>query len=175
MDEAVEELGRLLYGGDDRALTDLRSALADWQPFYERHVQDIGIDMSHQRKVWEDGADPWEVLIDVGSLHKFVFEADCREFFDRIVAGVRSLRSANGLTVDWDTLAATDDEVEVEAFLGSLASQVRRSSRVLVILDKASDSFPLAILPHDAVERARELAAIVGDGEVVVVGDSAAA
>jgi hypothetical protein len=172
MDEAVAEFGRLLYRGDDRALADLRAALADWRPFYDLHGRDIGIDVPYLKEIWKDGAVPWDVLIDVGCLHKYVFEADHREFFDEIVNGVRALRPAGGMAVDWDTLAATDDETEVEVFLDSLASQVRRSGGVLVILDKASDSYPLAILPRDAVARARELAGAVGDGEVVVVGEA---
>ena len=43
-------------------------------------------------------------------------------------------------------------------------------NEVLVILDKASDSYPLAFLPPAMVAEAQELAGRIGDGEVVVAG-----
>src|SRR5262249_14968544 len=65
-------------------------------------------------------------------------------FFDQIAEGVRELVPARSLTINWEKLAATDTDVEIEQFFADLASQAKKGKEVLVILDKASDSYPLA-------------------------------
>jgi hypothetical protein len=171
MDENVERLGQLLFRGDRQALDDLRSALGNWLPFYQKHGQSIGVDVPWLKKIWSDGPRPWDVLIDIGVLHRFVFEADHAEFFDQIVAGVSELGPAKSLKIDWETLAATDAEVEIDEFFAALASQAKQGNEVLVILDKGSDSYPLAFLPPDSVAKAQKLVGLVGDGEVVAAGE----
>jgi hypothetical protein len=165
MDENVERFGQLLFRDDYGALVDLRSALADWLPFYEKHGRNIGVDVPWLKKIWKDGARPWDVLIDVGVLHKYVFEADHAEFFDQIVEGVRELVTAKPLKMDWEAFAATDADVEIEKFFADLASQAKKGKEILVILDKASDSYPLAFLPQDSVASAQKLAGLIGDGD----------
>jgi hypothetical protein len=169
MDDNVERFGQLLFRNDRRALDDLRSALADWLPFYEKHGRKIGVDVPWLKKIWEDGPRPWDVLIDIGVFHKYVFEADHAEFFDQIAEGVRELVTAKQLKIDWEALAATDADVEIEKFFALLASQAKTGEEILVILDKASDSYPLAFLPQDSVASAQKLAGLIGDGDGEVV------
>ncbi len=169
MDVTIEALARLLYRNDPSALADLQAALSDWLPFYRKYGTNIGVDMRYLEKHFGvSGANPWEVLLDVGILHQWVFEADWREFADEIVNGLRALRPAQSLAVDWEKVAENDPEAE--ALFRAVQSEVRPLGETLVILDKASDSYPLAFLPVGVVAEAQQLAGLLGRGEVVIVG-----
>jgi hypothetical protein len=168
VDRNLEAFARLLYRGNEAALRDLDAALADWKAFYGRHAEEIGVDLPYLKEVWEDGAMPWDVVIDIGDLHRFLFEADGGEFFEEIVAGLRELVPGRPLKIDWDTLAATDIDTEIEEFFSSV--QAQSGDEVLVIVDKASDSYPLAFLPRSDVARAQQLAKPFGEGRLEVAG-----
>jgi anti-anti-sigma factor len=167
----VMEFGELLYRSDKEALASLQSALADWEDFYERHGDDIGVDLDCLQEVWQEDANPWEILIDVGRLHRWVFEADWKEFLDEVVAGVKQLVPAAGLEVPWDRLAATDPETDVEDFLPMIAAALRPHGEALVFLDKGSDSYPLALIKVAQVKKAKRLAERFEDAAVMVPGE----
>jgi hypothetical protein len=112
------------------------------------------------------------VLIDVGILHHFVFEADHGEFVDEIVSGISELVPAKTIIIDWEALAEMDDDEEIEKVFAKLAKKAKKSDEVLVILDKGSDSFPLAFLPSKLVAQAQKLAATAGEVDVDIVGRS---
>src|SRR5437016_1185574 len=122
MNQAPEAFGTLLYRGDQAALADLRAALADWLPFYRQHAEAMGVDVRYLKQVWRAGAQPWEVILNVGGLHHWVFEADWREPFDEIVEGVRDLVPVGALAVDWDSLGMSDPETPIEEFFGELSA-----------------------------------------------------
>jgi hypothetical protein len=167
MDESIAAFARLLYRSDDRALADLKRALADWVLFYQQHGQNIDVDVDYLVKhSWKDGADPWGILIDVGILHKWVFEADWREFADEIASGLRELVPARPLVIDWR--AVGEDDTKAETVFASVSSQARLAGEILVILDKASDSYPLAFLSVGSVAEAQRLAELIGRGRVMI-------
>lgn len=170
MDENVEHFGQLLFRNDRGAVDDLRSALSDWLPFYEQHGRDIGVDVPWLKKLWAKGPWPWDVLIDIGVLHKYIFEADHSEFIDEVSSAVSQLVPAKTLQVNWTELAAKHANGEIEALFADLAVRAKTSNEVLVILDKGSDSYPLAFLSQDSVARAQELAKLIGGGEVIIAG-----
>jgi hypothetical protein len=110
-------------------------------------------------------------LIDVGVLHHWVFEADHAEFYDEIVRGLGALKPAKTVSMPWEELAKTESETDIEEFFAEVSAKLRRQKEALVILDKASDSYPLAIVRLDAVKKARRLAQRFKDAEVVVPGE----
>ena len=168
---AAVEFATLLYRGDKEALASLESALADWKAFYSRHAREIGVDLEWLKEIWHDEANTWEVLIDVGILHHWVFEADHAEFYDEIVRGLGALEPAKAVSMPWEELAKIESETSVEEFFTEVSAKLRPHKEALVILDKASDSYPLAIIRLDAIKQARRLAERFEDAEVVVPGE----
>lgn len=164
------DLATILYRGDKKALASLESALKDWRAFYSIHAKAIGVDFDWLKKIWENEANPWEILIDIGVLHHWVFEADHAEFFDEIVAGLMALEPAKTVPMPWDELAKTEPETEIEEFFAEVAAKLRPHKEALVILDKGSDSYPLAMIRLDALKKAKRLAEQLEDAEVVVPG-----
>jgi len=164
------DFAAILYRGDKKALASLESALKDWRAFYGMHAKEIGVDFDWLEKSWENGPNPWEVLIDVGVLHHWVLEADHAEFLDEIVAGLKALEPAKTVPMPWDELAKTEPETEIEEFLAEVSAKLRPNNEVLVILDKGSDSYPLAMIRLDALEKVKRLAEQIEDAEVVVLG-----
>jgi anti-anti-sigma regulatory factor len=164
------DFATILYRGDKNALRSLESALKDWKAFYGIHAKEIGVDFDWLKKIWENEANPWEVLIDVGVLHHWVFEADHAEFFDEIVAGLRALEPVKLVSMPWDELAKTEPATEIEDFFAEVSARLRPHDEALVILDKGSDSYPLAMIRLDALKKAKRLAKQLEDAEVVVPG-----
>jgi len=166
------ELGSLLYRADEKALASLESALTDWKAFYSRHGREIGVDLVRLKNIWQDEPNPWEVLIDVGILHHWVFEADHAEFFDEIVVGLKALGPASAVSMPWEELAKTEPDTDVQVFFAEVSAKLHPHHEALVILDKASDSYPLAILRLDALKEAKHLAECLEGAEVVVPGQA---
>jgi anti-anti-sigma regulatory factor len=164
------DFATILYRGDKNALASLESALKDWRAFYGQHAKEIGVDFDWLKQIWEDKANPWEVLIDVGCLHNWVFEADHAECFDEIVAGLRTLQPVKSVSLPWDELAKTEPETDIEEFFAEVSAKLRPHKEALVILDKGSDSYPLAMIRLDALKKAKRLADQLEDAEVVVPG-----
>jgi|GEM_PF-5790726 len=166
-DANILAFAEILYHGDKKALADLRTALADFIPFYRQHGAAMLIDVDYLvNHMWADGADPWGVLIDVGTLHKFVHESDWRAGADEIAEGLAELVTARKLKVDWDEVA--EMEAEAAEIYTAIATQVRPAGDALIICDRGSDSYPLAFVPAKSTAEAQRLALAIGRGEVFV-------
>jgi hypothetical protein len=169
MNEGIGDLGRVLFRNDEEALASLRSALNDWLPFYQQHAKALGVDLAWLKKTWVDGADPWEILLDIGQLHQWVFEVDWRESYEDIVAGIQELKPATDLQVNWEQLADIDPESELNSFMQALGSALQLQGEILVILDKESDSFPFTLIQEqDLVEVQRLSEEVRPNGFVIV-------
>jgi hypothetical protein len=171
MDPKVEDFARLLYRNDKAALSDLRSATNDWLAFYKVHARTIGVDLDDLKEDWEDGPEPWELIIDVAILHHWLFESDGREFYDEIISGVRELAPCQSLPIDWDRLSETDLETPINTFLHDTAAALYTHGEILVLLDKASDSLPLALLREEHLAQAKTAVKDLGIGRLLVVCD----
>lgn len=171
MDRNLKSFARRLLRGDKAALADLEDALVDWRPFYRQHAGAIGADFEFQKQVWEDGVDPWELLIDVASLHHWLVEADCREFYDEIIKGIRGLNPCKPLAIDWAGLEKANADTPMNVFLQNLASTLQAHQEVLVVLDKGSDSFPYALIREKDLAQAKEWASKLDAGELIIVRD----
>lgn len=166
----VLDLAAILYRGDKKALASLEIALKDWRTFYGSHAKEIGVDFDWLKETWGNEANPWEVMIDVGCLHHWVCEVDHAEFFDEIVAGLRELEPAKTLAMPWEELAKTEPEIEIEEFFGQVSAKLRPHKEALVILNKGSDSYPLALIRLDGLKKAKRLTEQLEDAEIAVPG-----
>ena len=171
MNRNLKAFARRLLRDDDAALADLEAALKDWLPFYGKHAGAIGTDVASLKQVWEDGPDPWEVLIDVATLHHWLVEADWREFYDQIISGIRELVPCKNLAIDWAGIEKANAETPTNVFLQNLASALEAHKEILVVLDKRSDSFPYALLREKDLAQAKVSVEKLGAGDLIVVRD----
>lgn len=168
----LASFAELLFCNDSAAFLDLRAAIENWEEFYRANEDALNVDLDWQKKVWGDNPRPWEVLIDIGHLHHYLFEADWREEYQDIVDGLQELKPCSELEIDWDLLAETDPETPINDFMQSVATALAAHSKTLVILDKESDSYPLAILDAAVVSDAEVFARQIEGARLVMVSQT---
>ena len=162
----------LLCCHDSAAIVDLRAAVDHWEDFYRANLDALNVDLNWLKKVWGDKPRAWELIIDIAYLHHYLFEADWREEYADIVNGLQELKSCNGLEINWDLLAETDPDTPMNDFMQSLAAALAAHGKTLVILDKESDSYPLAVLDDAVVADAAEFAKQIEDARLVIVSQN---
>ncbi len=165
----LKSFADLLFCNDSAAILDLRAAVENWEEFYRANEDALNVDLDWQKKVWGDNPRLWEIVIDIGHLHHYLFEADWREEYQDIVDGLQELKPCSELEIDWNLLAETDPEIPINDFMQSIATALAAHGTTLVILDKASDSYPLAILNDAVVSDAEEFARQIEDARLVIV------
>jgi hypothetical protein len=172
MDEAIRTFANILYGQHPTASADLTDAVADWQAFYEANSDSLDVDINWLKKCWGDDPQQWDVMLDIGHMHRVVFEADHSEFYDQIVEGLQELSGSESLDIDWQSLADTDPDTPINTFMHNVAGAFAAHGRTLIILDKGSDSFPFAVLDAESLPEAVRLAEAIENGNVIVVSET---
>lgn len=151
MSDTSNTIAAILFDGDSKSLADLAKAQADWRAFYKKHGEAMLVDVDYLEEIGGPGR--IEMILHIGTLHNFVFNADWREDPDEFVSGIQGLKKYGNRSVDWDDFLEDADDLTTNDFMHGLAQRIDTERESLVIVDIGSDTYDFAIVERALIEK----------------------
>lgn len=151
MSDTTNAIAAILFDGDSKALSDLVQAQSDWRAFYKKHGEAMLVDVDYLERIGGPGR--IEMILHVGTLHNYVFNADWRDDPDEFVAGIQGLKKYGDRSDDWDDFLEDVDDLTTNDFMHGLAERIDTGREALVVIDIGSDSYDFAIVEKKLLEK----------------------